>query len=138
VYPNDPGRRFQITWEDQTHSHPRDLHVGGERSEWRVYPGVTLGTSLSTLDSLNGGPLSVSGFEWDYPGGVGSYNGGRLDTLWRRGNALGGLIRLALAPDSGAPDSLLRQVLGDHQFSSQLPALHALNPRVRSIVVRPR
>jgi hypothetical protein len=104
-----------------------------------VIPGVSLGTSLSELESLNGRPFKLFGFSWDYAGTVSGWDGGRLDSLWRGGPENKVLVWLRLSPDSaGYQSSHSHEVAGDRVFSSSLPAMRALNPRVYALFITPR
>jgi hypothetical protein len=97
-----------------------------------------MGTTLAAPDSLNERPISLFGFGWDYGGTTSSYNGGRLDSLWRLGSSGGSAVHLRLAPDWSAPQSLRSQVAGDRVYRSDDPAMRALNPHVFQILVYPR
>jgi hypothetical protein len=99
---------------------------------------VGIGTDLRTLEALNGRPFHLSGFAWDYSGTISAFDGGHLDTLWGGGPDVAPTVMLRLSPAAGAPDSLFSQVIGDREFSSQHPAMVALNPRVYQILLRPR
>lgn len=76
---------------------------------------------------------------WDYAGTVSGWEGGRLDSLWRGGPENKVLVRLRLSPDSaGYASARSREVAGDGIFSSSLPAMRALNPRVYELFIEPR
>jgi len=139
LFPTDSARRVEVIWDDSAPAHTRIsmLRVRGNHSLWLVAPGVTLGTSLAQLDSLNHRPFTLSGFGWDYGGTVTSWNGGTLDSLWTGagGRAHVG-VRMGYPED--APGSALRQIQGDREFASSLPAMRAAEPRVRELYVTPR
>lgn len=139
LFPTDSARRVEVIWDDSAPAHTRIsmLRVRGSHSLWLVAPGVTLGSSLAQLDSLNHHAFTLSGFGWDYGGTVTSWNGGTLDSLWigAGGRAHVG-VRMGYPQD--APGSALRQIQGDHEFSSSLPAMRAANPVVREMYVTPR
>lgn len=140
LFPDDSARELAIVWDDRVaRSRPAFVYVSSSRSAWRVYPGVGIGTDLRTLDSLNGRGFHLSGFNWDYSGTTTSFDQGRLDSLWRRDTVLGQAVLLRLSPsDSAAPESLLRLVQGEREFSSRDSAMQRLNPRVYQVLVRPR
>jgi hypothetical protein len=130
LFPRDSLRRLEIVWQDTvSRSHPARLILRGERSRWHVGPGISLNTSLTELERLNGQPFTLAGFGWDYAGVITSWNGGALDST------LAG-IKLYLDPGSlqygSEPYS---QVLGDKDYSSDLPPMQKLNPKVRTIFV---
>ena len=142
LFPGDSARRVEIFWADSSaRTRISMLRLRGSHSAWRVAPGVSLGTSLTELERLNGRPFTLSGFGWDYSGTVTSWNGGALDSLWERsvGPAGGHVgVRLDYVRGRSPSKSVLTQVLGDHDFSSSLPAMRAINPVVYDLFVAPR
>jgi hypothetical protein len=140
LFPDDSTRRLSIVWEDTVaRARPVYVYLTGPAVVWRLYPGVGIGTDLKTLEALNGRAFRLSGFAWDYSGTTGGFEGGRLDSLWRRGAELGDAALLRLDPSTeGASDTVMSQVLGDRLFPSSHPAMQRLNPRIYQILVRPR
>jgi hypothetical protein len=130
IFPRDSLRRAEIVWQDTvSRSHPARVILRGSASRWRVGPGVSLNTSLADLERLNGRPFTLAGFGWDYAGVVTSWDLGALDT------ALAG-IKLYLDPGPAQYESApYSQVLGDRDYSSALPAMQQLSPRVRTIFI---
>jgi hypothetical protein len=130
LFPNDSSRRTEIIWQDTLgRSRPSRLILRGSRSQWILGPGISLGTSLKELERINGRPFTLAGFGWDYAGVITEWGGGTLDS------ALAG-VKLYLDPGpeqyQSAPYS---QVLGDRDYSSSLPPMQQLNPRVAQIYV---
>jgi hypothetical protein len=141
LFPSDSARRVEIFWADSTaRTRISMLRLRGSHSVWRVAPGVSLGTTLLELEKLNGRPFMLAGFGWDYSGTVMSWDGGALDSLWERGTSARGHVGLRLDYPPGRPRSerVLSQVLGDHEYSSSLPAMRAINPVVYELFVTPR
>jgi hypothetical protein len=130
LYPGDSLRRIEIIWRDTVAQQgPARIVLRGGQSRWQVGRGISLGTSLQDLERLNGRPFTLAGFGWDYAGVVTSWNGGSLDS------ALAG-IKLYLDPGPAQHESApYSQVLGDRDYSSSLPAMQQLNPRVGQIFV---
>jgi hypothetical protein len=136
LFADDPLRRLEILWEDTAaRSRPERVVVGGNPSRWAVAPGVTIGTTLKELESLNGGAFEMAGFDWDYSGTVYGWSGGRLDTLWGARTGGARLVIVRLMPDSGVADVHLG---GDKANPSSLPELQRINPRVYDLIVFPR
>lgn len=130
LYPGDSLRRAEIVWQDSVaRRRPSRLILRGSRSLWQVGPGISLGTSLQELERLNGRPFTLAGFGWDYAGVVTDWKGGALDS------ALAG-VKLYLDPGPAQKESApYSQVLGDRDYSSALPAMRQLAPRVYQIFV---
>lgn len=139
LFPNDSSRRLTVTWRDTIgRANPERVTIGGRTSRWFVVPGVSIGTSLAELERLNGKPFRLYGFQWDYGGTVGEWDGGQLDSLWFDSSRHRHVV-VRLSPDfDSADDSVLRQVSGERLFSSSLPAMRALNPRVYDLFIEPR
>lgn len=142
LFPADSARRVEIFWADSSaRTRISMLRLRGTHSAWRVAPGVSLGTSLTELERLNGRPFTLTGFGWDYSGTVTSWNGGALDTLWGGRNRTDGGhvgVRLDYAPGRSQSQAVLGQVLGDRDYSSSLPAMRTINPVVYDLFVTPR
>jgi hypothetical protein len=130
LFPGDSLRRAEIIWQDTvSRSRPARLILRGGRSEWRVGPGISLGTSLKELERINGRPFTLAGFGWDYAGVVTDWGDGALDS------ALSG-VKLYLDPGPAQYESApYSQVLGDRDYSSSLPPMQQLDPRVATIFV---
>lgn len=131
LYPNHPKQKLALIWkEDSTPRTPESIQITGTQSVWHTEDGITLGTSLKTLEQLNGGPFTLAGFDWDYGGTVLSWgDNGKLRAKYQ---TMGRLV-LRLSPPDNAPEALRSKVSGDNTFSSSNPAMQALNPTVDSI-----
>jgi hypothetical protein len=130
LFPTNSLRRLEIVWHDTvSRSRPARVVLRGSRSEWTVGPGISLGTSLQDLERLNGRPFTLAGFGWDYAGVITDWKGGALDSV------LAG-AKLYLDPVPAQYESAAySQVLGDRDYSSSLPPMQQLNPRVGQIFV---
>lgn len=97
-----------------------------EGSHWTaVGTGIRVGTSLGTLNRLNGRPFTFSGFGWDYEGNVMDWKGGKLEGY-----------RLKLKYnyyDVDLAEGEYGQLMGDHELSSDLPLLKDLGVRVDAL-----
>lgn len=119
VFANDPARRLEVIWaENGEHTRVGTVLVNGDGNLWVGPSGVEVGMPLAELEEANGGPFDISGFGWDYGGGV---------TDWRGGNVsrAGCVVQARLTPEGEAPG-----VQGDAIFSSDLPAMRAANAHV--------
>ena len=130
LFPRDSTRRAEIIWRDTVeYRAPGRVVLRGHHSLWQVRGGISLGTTLQELERLNGRPFTLAGFGWDYAGVITDWKGGALDS------ALAG-IKLYLDPGPAQQESAAySQVLGDRDYSSALPAMQRLNPKVTQIFV---
>jgi len=79
LFPDDPSRRAYLYFQDAQQLRGLSLvRVMDPGSRWRLDNGIGIGTPLSRLVAMNGKPIRFSGFDWDYGGGIGDWNGGRL------------------------------------------------------------
>ncbi|HKP50237.1 MAG TPA: hypothetical protein VJU17_09505 [Gemmatimonadales bacterium] len=130
LYPGDRLRRAEIVWKDTvSHRRPARVILRGTQSKWHVGQGISLGTSLQELERLNGRAFVLAGFGWDYAGVVTDWKGGGLDSTLAS-------VKLYLDPGPAQQQSAAySQVLGDRDYSSDLPAMQQLNPKVGQIFV---
>lgn len=136
IYPDDPLKRLEIVWKDEkTKIAPDYAQFGGDKSLWTIAPGISLGTSLKTIERINGRGFVLMGFEWDYAGTVVSWRGGRLARRFGKDNEL---VTLRLSPQkyTGALTKDLDAVSGDADFSSKNKSMQKINPRVYSVTVK--
>ncbi|MBL7648093.1 MAG: hypothetical protein JNK74_18065 [Candidatus Hydrogenedentes bacterium] len=136
IFPGDPTRRVLILWNDlDKKALPLAARIDGAGSQWKTAEGLAVGTSLKRVEELNGKPFLLYGFGWDYGGQLVDSNGGALKDLPHEdpeGGFRGGALLLTFQPDAGADDST---VLGDSTFSSDLPAMQSVDPKVSMIIV---
>lgn len=78
LFDKDPKRRLEVIWTKDKHI--QFLKFYGASSVWHTAEGISLGTSLARLESLNGKAFKFSGFGWDYGGQVLDWQGGKLQT----------------------------------------------------------
>lgn len=139
VYPDDPSRRLEVVWSNDSRTTPKEVRLTGDSSEWRTTEGISLGSTLIEIERLNAFPFRLVGFAFDYGGTITDCGRGRLAMLGcanADGATEGRKLVLRLSPGVEAralPE--YRQVLGDRVFSSGHPAMQALNPRVYQMIV---
>lgn len=126
VFPDTP-MEFEVAWVDSTGTRPAFARVTRPGAPWRTPAGVGVGTSLSRLEEIRGGPVAFSGFGWDGSGGA----------SWSES---GGELRLILAPDREALSALdsdprADELYGDHEISSDHPLVRALGITVSTMIV---
>lgn len=139
VFPNDPMRMASILWRDpDTRLHPESVRISGGRSLWKTDTGISLGTSLTTIEQLNGRPFIMTGFAWDYEGTVLHADGGKLSALGEfSGEEIKGqTLMLRLAPaERFRLSAEYRSVMGDEGFFSDNAAMKMINPTVYQMII---
>ncbi|UYV15173.1 hypothetical protein [Porphyrobacter sp. ULC335] len=124
LWPDDPGRRLELSFAKDGIGEVTSLRVAGERPDWNI-AGVGHGTTRAELERLNGGPFEFYGFGWDYGGQVSDWNGGALGDI-EGGCSLGAMI-------GGMEDEaemLPTELVGDRSVRSDTPSLRALDVKV--------
>ena len=130
LFPTDSMRRLEIQWADTSaRARPVRLVLRGPASLWRLPDGITLGTRLRDLETRNGRAFSLAGFGWDYGGAIIDWAGGAL-----AGELPGVMLYLDPGPDQYETPAY-REVLGDREYASDMPAMQSLNPGVYQIYV---
>jgi hypothetical protein len=131
LFPTDSLRRIELTWSDpDTRMTLERAQLRGDRTHWRIAPGITLGTPLAELQRLNRKPISFSGFGFDGSGVIRFWNGGRLRAL---DEIEPPRVFLRLSQSPGTPD--LESASGDRILSSDLPGLSTMRLFVGEISV---
>lgn len=74
----DTDDELEIAWQDSARTRISMVTARRTAGRWATPAGVRVGTTLAELEELNGGPFTLSGFGWDYGGGLGSWENGRL------------------------------------------------------------
>jgi hypothetical protein len=138
VFPDEPVKTIRILWEDTLRSTIREIRISGEKSLWKTEKGITIGTSLKTIEEINKKPFILAGFGWDYEGTILHCNGGTLNELGtetEQGIQSRTMI-LRLRPDSISQQvGIYESVLGDREFPSDNPAMQKLNPTVYEMII---
>lgn len=137
IYPDAPDKRLEIVWKNaKTRRSPEFVQFAGEKSLWKTTQGISLGTSLKTLEQINGKDFVLLGFEWDYSGTVVSWNSGRLARSFGK---TGESVTLRLSPQTYEDKALekdLNAVAGDGEFSSKNKSMQKIDPKVYFVMVK--
>ena len=118
VNPNTDSSLTVLFESEERQSVSRIVITDGSNLE---VAGIRIADSLEDVERLNGRPFLMSGLEWDYPGRVADWQGGKLPE------------NLLVVLSSSSADSAPKDVTGDGLFSSRLEAWKSLNMRVVEI-----
>jgi hypothetical protein len=140
VYPSEPARRLEITWNDDLPPHPAMVFIcRGEHNvgcQWRTAQRIGIGTSLRELEKLNGRAFEMVGWGSDIGANLTSFQGGRLDkelaplllTLVPRIDGNGQYLPRLTDPE-------FSEIQGETFLPSTHPVLQKLNPCVGAMVL---
>jgi hypothetical protein len=74
-----PGTKDALTIEWKADfAQPERITITNVGTRWRTKEGISIGTTLKTVEQANKGPFKLTGFEWDYPGRTTSWEKGKL------------------------------------------------------------
>jgi hypothetical protein len=135
VFEKHPETSLAILWGENKRFKQLETIILCEQAtdnvcRWKMADGTGFGTTLKTLEKMNGRPFKLSGFGWDYGGALTSWEGGRLQA-WQTpcGN-----VALSLDPtEAGTQSPDYSKVLGEGEFLSSTPAMQRLDPRISGI-----
>jgi hypothetical protein len=130
LYPDDPGRRLEIIWEDEKKRRRPRIRITG-KSTWTTQNGIRLDMDLAEIERRNDKPFSLFGFDWDYGGSVASWRAGALG----KPQPGGCMLKLAFGIGDDAPGALVDKVLGDTEYLSSNPDMRAIAPVVFEITL---
>ncbi len=120
------GTNNQLTIEWKETGTPERITIGGIGTKWKTREGITVGSGLDDVETANGKPFKLTGFEWDYAGRTVSWEGGKLPKQFQFDFAYTKVV-------SQAEEA---QVIGDRDFSSSHPVMQKKQLRVNMIYVR--
>jgi len=136
LFPEDPERRLKVTWHDpEERSSPERIVIEEKPSRWSVQPGFSTGTTLDSLEKLNGRPFELLGFDWDYAGTVVNWSEGRLDSLESESRWLVVRLRPTDEDRERVGEEMMARVMGDAMFGSDHRVMREVNPQVYQILM---
>jgi len=137
VHRSKPNLELHVLWnEDKPERHVKLVVICPEEESntacaWHTAEGITVGTTLKTLEKLNARPFRLMGIDWDYGGKIVSFNQGKLERLRPK---CGGMT-LQLEEGPGTPSeqraAWIDEISGDKEFWSSDPAMQGVNPAVQ-------
>lgn len=120
LYP-DTDNEALLIWKDEARTRLHSVMVEKD-GHWKSKSGIMIGTSYEDLVRLNGKPIKIYGFGWDYSGAVD----------WNGGNLTDSNIRVFLAPKSDPPN----RFYSDGIIEPSQVELEAMDLRVKAIIYR--
>ncbi len=121
-----PGTKneLEIVWDIAADfGQPEFIRISQDNTDWKTQDGITVGTTLETLEKINGKPFKFYGFGWDYGGLVTNWNDGKLNSY----------LLVALIPQNF--DKLDNTLRGEVELSSDDPKVRELQAKIGSIVI---
>lgn len=110
-----------ITWRGNDKKEVYRIMVS-KNGPWKTESGIEIGTTYEELVEINGGPVSIYGFGWDYSGAI-TWDGGKMEDSD---------IRIFVAPTGEAPNKFY----GDDIISPTQAELDSLQLTVQTIIFR--
>jgi hypothetical protein len=144
LYPADPGRRLEITWNNDQPPHPAMIFIcrseDNRACQWHTAHGIGIGTTLRELEKANGRPFEMVGWGTDVGGNLTSFQGGQLEKELRGHQ---GALALSLVPRIDQDGTYLPRltnrefsdVEGEKFLLSNHPVLQKLNPYVGALSI---
>jgi len=134
LFPKDRKRRLELIWRDgKKRRQPGTIYVR-EGSAWAVAgpagERLAIGSALAAVETANGKPFSILGFDWDYSGTANDWQGGKL------AKAFGGCkLTIRFGYPKGADAKALDRLSGDNEFSSSNPDMRLIKPTAYEILL---
>jgi hypothetical protein len=137
LFPDDPARRIEILWHDpEARARPSAIILRGTSTHLVAHPAkpismlLAIGASLAVVETANGRPFEILGFDWDYGGTAFNWLGGAL-----AGTEDDCIVSLRFDSEPDAPRHAHSEVSGDQVFLSSDAAMRAVSPTVSSITL---
>lgn len=113
-----------IQWiEGEEYKKIDNIKIRGEGTNWKTSEGITVGSTLDQLLELNGKDFSFTGFEWDYAGGVMSWEDGKINAD----------LKVYLEPTN--QEAIFPDLVGDKIFSTSHEKAKAAGLKVASFTI---
>jgi len=128
LFKKDPERQIEIVWKDSDNkTAPESADIRGKKSLWHGIHGITLGTSASDLERLNGRPFrfTLTNDGTDMAQELISWRGGVLEKEFQGDARV--MLELEWAPAKGAQQ---RGPSPDLGVDSDNPVWRAQNPHI--------
>jgi hypothetical protein len=128
LFPTDPERRIWIMWKDpETKTAPQSADILGKKSRWHAAHGITLGSSISEMERVNGRPFrfALTNDGTDMADETISWQGGLLEKEFQSDGRV--ILELEWSPAKGAKP---KGPSPDFHVDSDSPAWRAQKPHI--------
>lgn len=126
VFPKDKKKTFEVYWFDEQ---KHEGLAGYTISEDGVGPGgLKVGMAIKDVETINGGPFTLSGFYWDYGGGA-NFSEGKLSDL-----PDDCFVGVTFNPSVDPPNETISNAIsGEQELKSNMKEFEIVKPVVQSI-----
>lgn len=127
LFLKDPQRQIEILWKDRgKKAAPESAQISGKKSRWHGVHGITLGTSVSKLERLNGRPFrfALTNEGTDMAEETISWEGGRLEKDFQ------GTGHVVLQIDSSRTKGIKQRGPADFKVDSDNPIWRGQTPYI--------
>ncbi|MFN3350809.1 hypothetical protein [Pseudorhodoplanes sp.] len=129
IFPRDPARRVEVLWIDAKRRRKASEIRTGIDATWRTEQGIRRGMPLSEVEALNGRPIELWGFGFDYGGTTLDWKGGALET-----QAGGCTLVLRFAMRAGADNAAV--YIGEQSLMSDSEAMRKADPVLDQVMLK--
>ena len=130
LFPNDPKRRLEVLWQNETTRADTSLIVINAQSTWVGPKGLKIGLPIAAVEKANGKPFQLSGIGADGLASVTGWESGAIASL-----PGGCKIGVRFSGDAGAPRAARTAVSSDRSFLSNDAALRTLKLAIAEILI---
>lgn len=124
----DSKNQVEFVWEDDSlqYNKLQYIRLSGEQTDWKTKEGITIGTDMKTLETLNKRPFAFFGLEWDYSGVID----------WKDGHLAERNIFGSLAYPTDSMPAEFMDLLGDHTIESSSEIAQKANLILTEIIMK--
>ena len=130
LFPNDPKRRLEVIWSNETARTGTSVIAINGKSQWIAPKGLRLGLPIAALEKLNKRPFKLRGFGADGAATVLDWQDGALSSL-----PGGCKVGVRLFAKAKTTEKTLQSLSGDKEFLSSDKGLRAVSPIIGEILV---
>lgn len=125
LFAKDPGKRLVVGWQNEAaRAKPAGVSVGAS-PVWTGPLGIRVGMSLEEIAKINGRPITINGFQWDYGGYA-------IDLKGKLAELPGGCgLMLRFEPGIDLPSGAkYKALIGEKKIRSDNALLLSVKPRL--------